>query len=232
MRPIVRGKAPRDSENQEITYPQYDKARGELIDRLGEYCSYCEMHVDADLAVEHVRPKHPASGLQADRVGDWHNFLLACRNCNSTKGKKEGAIGDCYWPDRDNTFRALTYSEGGVIAAAPEVDKAKADNTIKLTGLDKNPLNNPAASDRRWNNRREAWDLAELSKKDLKQCDTPLMRRQVLRTAQAYWSVWMTVFKDDPNMLQGLIEQFPGTCMDCFDPKSDFKPIPRPGGQC
>ena len=93
-------------------------------------------------------------------------------------------------------------------------------------------MTDPAASDRRWNNRREAWDIAVESKQDLETNDTPEMRRQIIRsaTARGYWSVWMTVFEDDPDMLERLIESFPGTCADCFD--DQFRPIRRIGGRC
>ena len=56
------------------------------------------------------------------------------------------------------------------------------------------------------------------------------MRKQITFTAigHGYWSVWMTVFKDDPDMLRRFIEAFPGTCQDCFDSKCN--PIPRLNG--
>ena len=57
------------------------------------------------------------------------------------------------------------------------------------------------------------------------------MRQQITCTAtgHAYWSIWMTVFKDDPDMLNRFIAAFLGTCADCFDVQG--KAIPRPGGR-
>lgn len=235
MRPVVRGNRPQNAEGEDFQFSEYAQARAELIRRMGEYCSYCEMHLDASLAVEHVQPKQPPGAAAVDqaRALDWDNFLLACTNCNSTKGNTDVDLNQYLWPDRDNTFRALKYSEGGLIDPALDGDlKVKAENIIKLTGLDKHPLNDPKASDRRWKNRRETWDIAQRSKSNLHTCNTPEMRDQIVMTAtgHAYWSVWMTVFKDDPDMLRRLIQAFPGTCADCFD--AGYTPVARAEGQC
>lgn len=234
MRPIFRGDHPQRDGNP-VIFKEYAEAREELIARMGEFCSYCEMHLDASLAVEHVQPKKPEGAPVniRSRELDWDNFLLACTNCNSTKGNNDVVIDEYFWPDRDNTFRALAYLEGGIIKPPLQGDlKTKAEETIKLTGLDKHPLNDPKASDRRWQNRRETWDIAVESKKDLADCDTPQMRRQIVRSVHGYWSVWLSVFSDDPDMCKRLIEAFPGTSTDCFDASNDYSPIPRTGGQC
>lgn len=57
MRPIDRGMCPKDITGNIKKFSKYQDARGDLIDKLGEYCSYCEMQLDASLAVEHVQPK-------------------------------------------------------------------------------------------------------------------------------------------------------------------------------
>ena len=238
MRPVIRGNWPKKSDNTEIKFKEYAKARGELINRLGEFCSYCEMHLDTSLAVEHVQPKKPdgAIAVRTDRELDWHNFLLACTNCNSTKGKTDVAIDDYYWPDRDNTFRALQYSVGGIIEPAAHLsndEKKRAEAIMKLTGLGKQPLNDSEASDRRWLNRKEAWDIADRAKQRLLRNNTLDFKEQILDTAKAngFWSIWMTVFKDNLDMLQGLIDTFPGTCHECFDETNNYVPVARPGGQ-
>ena len=241
MRPVTRDVRPQDANGLDIEFKEYAHARSELIKRLGEYCSYCEMHLDTSLAVEHMQPKKPPGTAQVmtGRELDWNNFLLACPNCNSTKGNTDVDFIDFLWPDRDNTFRALCYSEGGIIEPSKdrEIDdtiREKAKKIIELTGLDKHPLNDPEASDRRWKNRRETWDIAQRSKKNLEKVNVQEMRDQIILTAtgHAYWSVWMTVFKDDPDMRQRLINAFQGTCADCFDPSAGYSPIARAGGQC
>ena len=237
MRPVTRGEKPKDEEGNPVEFSEYGKARGELIRRMGQYCSYCEMKLDASLAVEHVQPKKPPGATKVDpgRALRWDNFLLACTNCNSTKSNQDVDLPAYLWPDQDNTFRALTYSEGGIVSPALEGALGeKATRTIKLMGLDKGPSNPDSMSDRRWLNRKTAWDLAQRSKANLECCDTPGMRDQIIisATGHGYWSIWMTVFSDDSDMKRRLIRAFPGTATDCFDPEEGYAPVPREVGQC
>ncbi len=235
MRPVVRGSWPKDEHGNEIQYKEYANARKKLISRIGECCSYCEMHLDSALAIEHVRPKKP-EGVALPIVSrelDWNNFLLACTNCNSTKGNNDVEMGEYFWPDRDNTFRAFHYAEGGVIEPAgflSDDEKQMAESTISLTGLDKTP-NAQNASDRRWNNRRECWDMAERAKERLERNDSVDFRDQIAETAFAkgFWSVWMTVFEDDSDMKKRLMDGIPGTAEECFG-EGDYQLVHRPGG--
>jgi len=236
VRPVNRGPIPTDECGNEINFNEYQDARGKLIERLGETCSYCEMHLDSSLAVEHVKPKKPEGSNEniQERELDWHNFLLACVNCNSTKSNKDVILDDYFWPDKDNTFRAFTYSEGGIITPSSELSaelQSKANATIKLTGLDKHPLNNPKASDRRWINRREIWNIAVQAKERLSRNDYDDFREQIVdtMTGHAYWSIWMTVFRDDSDMLNRFIKALAGTAEDCFDHSG--MPLQRPEGQ-
>jgi uncharacterized protein (TIGR02646 family) len=236
MRPIVRGEQPVDCQGDAIPFKNYTNARMALIDRIGEYCSYCEMHLDASLAVEHVQPKQASGTMKIDqaRALNWNNLLLACTNCNSTKGRVDVDLDEYLWPDRDNTFVAFRYSEGGVVSPALEGDlHQKARNTIQLTGLDKTP-NNSKASDRRWLNRKEAWDIAMRSRYRLATTDNHYFREQIVETAVAngFWSIWMSVFKDDADMRLRFLNAFPGTCIACFDEKHGYSPISRVGGFC
>ena len=101
MRPIERGGCPVDNNQQKIVFSHYSDARGELIKRMGQYFSYCEMKLDASLAVEHVQPKKARGSNVVNQtlLLDWENFLLACTNCNSTKGNKPVVLTDYVWPD-------------------------------------------------------------------------------------------------------------------------------------
>ena len=231
MRPIVRGEKPVDSSDKTKTkqFKEYQEARGDLIAKLGQYCSYCEMKLDASLAVEHVQPKSLYSALELD----WGNFLLACTNCNSTKGNQDVELDNYYWPDLDNTFHTFVYLPGGLVQHNPNLndqEEIKAKATLKLTGLDKISTHDLKFSDRRQFNRGETWDIAIRSLNNLHKNNSSEMREQIAFTAitKGYWSIWMTVFKDDPDMLKRFIEAFPGTCQDCFD--SQCNPIPRPNG--
>ncbi|MEA5467711.1 HNH endonuclease [Spirulina sp. 06S082] len=230
MRPILKGERPLDSEGNSKVFKQYQDARGDLIDRLGQYCSYCEMKIPTALAVEHIQPKKIYPELELE----WNNFLLACPNCNSTKKDKDISLEDCYWPHIDNTFRAFLYLKGGLIHLNPiltQEEQQKARTTIELVGLQKESKSDKTRSDRRLSNRRETWDIAERSLRNLQANNTLGMRELIVSTMETsgFWSVWMTVFKDDPDMLNRFIAAFPGTCQECFD--SLGKPVPRPRGR-
>jgi hypothetical protein len=115
-------------------------------------------------------------------------------------------------------------------AGLSPVEQDKAMRMIHLVGLDKNPGNDPAASDRHWQNRLDAWGMA---KRAFEHVQRPYdeMRSQVVDTAVAkgYWTIWMTVFAQDSAMRLLLIQAFKGTSATCFDPHT--APVPRPGGE-
>lgn len=234
MRPIVRGDMPKDENGTPKVFQKYQEARFDLSIRLGQYCSYCEIFVPAALEVEHIQPKK-GRYARPDLTLAWVNFLLACKNCNTTKSHKrvDDQLQEHYWPHQDNTFRAFKYLAGGIVTVNPELsdpEKERAQRTIELTGLDKMPILGSKASDWRWQNRRVAWEKAQRARGHLQQHDTPQMREQIVDTAMAsgFWSVWMTVFESDSDILQRFIQRFPGTCTDCFDDQS--QPVPRSGG--
>jgi uncharacterized protein (TIGR02646 family) len=231
MRPVARGAAPVG-----LVIREYADAREALRARLGPYCSYCEMRLDASLAIEHVRPKSVHTALELD----WNNFLLACPSCNSHKGDEDVLLSDYLWPDTDNTLRAFRYREGCPLDANPELEPrlaALVDNTIGLLGLNCRPGDGLSlgqvrqASDNRWRCRLEAWRLAQRAWGRLRRNDTPDMREQIIDQARqtGFWSVWYTVFKEDAAMRDWLIQEFDGTARDCFDAQD--RPVPRPGGQ-
>lgn len=228
MRPVERGAAPRG-------YTNYQDAGADLQARLGDYCSYCERQIETNLAVEHIQPKDPVPALR----NEWTNFLLGCNNCNSSKGAIAVSIPDYLWPDLDNTIRAFKYGMGGLVAPSPDLSlaiQAKAQNSILLTGLDKdpgnpNPARRPTNVDKRWRRRLEAWQLAERSKQRLTEADSPQLREQIVETAVArgMFSVWYHAFAGNSDMRRRLREAFAGTAYACFDPNED--PLPRAGGQ-
>jgi len=233
MRPVSRGGAPTDSNGLPISFKEYCDARDELLKRIGDYCSYCESPLLAP-AVEHIQPKSKEPTLEKT----WSNFLLACTFCNSIKNDKTidtNNLNEYFWADIDNTARAFIYEKD----RSPQINVSLtisnqliAQNTLVLTGLDREPLH-PLLSkkDRRWTKRNEAWIKAERAKTNLIQQPNALMRRQILDTATStgFWSVWMTVFKEDTEMRHLLLTEFKGTSKDCFD--ADSLPMPRPGGK-
>ncbi|MEM7429362.1 MAG: HNH endonuclease [Pseudomonadota bacterium] len=224
MRPVVKGPAPR-------VYAKHGDALDDLIDRLGRYCSYCERRLPNLPAVEHVEPQ----SLVPSKKLSWANFLLSCGNCNSTKLNKPVDLSKIAFPHLDCTARGLSYT-GSRVKIAPGLsagEKKLVQAVVSLVGLDRHPAGpKPSPKDKRWQDREQVWGIANEVKRDLKGDPTnATLRSMALRVAQGFghFSVWMTVFDDDKDMKQRLIDLFPGTAKNCFN--ANLKPIKRPGGK-
>ncbi|MEO1075190.1 MAG: HNH endonuclease [Bacteroidota bacterium] len=217
------------------TYTTYGQAKPDLLDRLGDYCSYCERRIETHLAVEHVQPKSREPALELA----WSNFLLGCVHCNSSKGDTPIDLEDFVWPDTDNTLRAFVYEEGGIVKPAPDLSpvlKAKAQALIRLVGLDKYPGNpdrsrRPSSSDLRWLRRLEALEKARRTRDIVENYDAPATRELAVQSFAGYgmFSIWYAVFEGDADMRRRLVEALPGTAANCFD--GDFNLVPRSGGK-
>ncbi len=234
MRPVRRGASP-----QEVDFDDYTRAKPELISRLGPYCSYCERHIPTNLAVEHIQPKkgpHACPTL----TGRWENFLLACVNCNSTKGDKKVVLADTLLPDRDNTAAAYVYTEDGRVQVAPNLSPAvssAAAATLRLVGLDKAPSaitdsNGKQVAIDRMSQRMQVWMTAQECKtsvdSDPKNQD---LRNCIVRLAECtgFFSIWITVFAADIDMCRRLIEAFPSTPNSgCFNRRTGTIVTPAP----
>lgn len=226
MRSVDKGAPP-------AAYAKYQDAGPDLRARLGAYCSYCERQIETHLAVEHVQPKVRRASLK----NAWTNFLLGCGHCNSSKGKKPIALRRFFWPDRDNTLRAIDYVTGGLVqpsATLTAAERTRARDTIALTGLDKypgNPGREPTDSDRRWFRRHEIWQMAQKDRDRLDSNDTLAVRELIVENAlgRGMFSIWWTVFAGDIDMRRRLREAFIGTHGASFDVNES--PVPRAGGQ-
>jgi uncharacterized protein (TIGR02646 family) len=234
VRPVKRGASPKTDD-----FADYADARLYLIGRLGSYCSYCERKINTQLAVEHIQAK--ALPAYAHKIGEWGNFLLACVNCNSTKRDKDVILADVFLPDRDNTFIAFQYTPDGKVQPANGIAAGlanKAKDTLALSGLDKKinavfDENGKQIAIDRVSQRMEAWLIAEDAKNDVNANPAnQAVRNGAVRTALAsgFFSIWMTVFCDDADMLNRLIDAFPGTRgSGCFDAKcKPISPAPNP----
>ena len=220
MRPVDKGECP-DEAGVPVLFADYQHARPYLIERLGEYCSYCEMQISSSLHVEHKLPKGVQRYAHLER--EWSNFLLACPNCNPTKGHKDINAEDYVWPDTDNTLFAFDYGPGALIGPSSGItdsaDRRRVQNTISLVGLDRIAGNVKMASDRRWLNREHTWGVANKSLANLNCNDTPELRDTIseLAKARGFYSVWYTVFQHDRDMLERFYKKYSGTCRQCFD---------------
>ena len=230
MRPIHRGGSPLAAD-----YEDHRDAFGELASRVGQFCTYCERQIPTNLAVEHIQPKKLPTYQHLE--GRWENFLLGCVNCNSTKGMKDVVLHHVLLPDRDNTAAAYVYTQDGRLEIEPGLTAAQrtmAIATLQLTGLDK-PIkkvtdsNSKLVAVDRVAQRMECWLTAEDSKTDLIVNMSIAFRKQIVKIALAtgHFSIWMTVFANDPVQRRLFIDQFPGTAPDCYDADTSVV-TPRP----
>lgn len=221
MRPVDRGARPLDEHGEPKIYSDYSLTRRDLIDRMGQYCSYCNQKLPASLAVEHIQPKNPVPALKLE----WTNFLLACTNCNSTKGATLINVDDYIWPDLHNTHLAFRYNEDGTIEINNTLSEqlaGKAENLLKLVGLQKY-VDKATDSDRRWKNRTKTFSKAQTTLEIFKSASAKGAEEEfielisILAPDNGFFSVWMTVFDDYPKVKKVLIESFTGTSSDAFD---------------
>jgi len=232
MRPTRRGISP-----QSTDYGNYQDAKTELISRLGSgwikkrhkasYCSYCERSIATNLAVEHIEPKN-GEFAQPQLIGSWTNFLLACVNCNSTKGSKQVQFDKLFFPDRDNTFYAFEYLEDGSVIPSNQLslqDSHIAQSSLALVGLDKelrenyDSEGNLIAQDIA-SQRIEVWGIAENLLEDYMSSPIAVVKNLIVENMvlSGFFSVWMTVFKDQQDMKILFIDALKGTKESgCFD---------------
>ncbi len=231
MRPVIRGDVPLTPQGTPMVFRDHKEARDPLIGRIGDYCSYCENVLPSDIDIEHVQPK-TAKGRRPDLALTWDNFLLACTYCNRAKWQKSIELDHYFWPDVDNSFRAFIYSKDAPPIPNSNllpIDQEKARETIKLTGLDRVPGHpNWSDRDRRHGKRKEVYGNATLLFQMYKRREVTPLSIALNAISRGFFSVWMTVFRDEIEVRKVLINQFKAAG-DCFDVNTE--PVRRPGGQ-
>lgn len=220
MRAVNRGAAPLDNSGVQVVFDEYSEARRYLIDRLGEYCSYCERCIPSSLAVEHIRPKTHNPTLELS----WDNLLLACTNCNSTKGHQNINLADYALPNIDNTFDLFQYDASAIVKpkiALTVAQLSKVNNTIRLVGLgvtlpNVNTKEWQKASDRRFEHRLQSYIEAQRyaveytnASINTRQIMLPMLETIVL--SKGFWSIWMDAFKLFPEVTNRFRQIFSGT---------------------
>lgn len=234
MRPVNKGNSPYEM------IADYHDALPYLGDRIGLYCSYCGMSI-----VHMPEVEHSISKSTGGAVTDWKNLLLACKYCNTRKASKTTPDNkkSYLWPDEDNTELAYSYV-GGIPSVNQqklmELDPSGEENQRAKNLFDLVKLGNvPRAGnkDRRFRERNRTFAEANYSLQNWNQLKLTdgktAIKDQIVRTAVAdgFFSVWMEVFKDEPEMKNALISAFPGTEMRFFDAAGNVKPILRLEGQ-
>ncbi|MCF8294943.1 MAG: HNH endonuclease [Bacteroidales bacterium] len=246
MRPIVKTEK-FDENGSPLLYNPWTSAKQDLVDELGDFCSYCEKQVDrSSLSIDHIHGIKTVD-LNGIYLYDnlkfrWDNFLLACKNCNSIKGIKDIEDLDPFMPHLHNLLFYIEIGEGGMIFLKADIagkKRKRAQTFINLIGLDRSPGHPDYSSkDDRWEYRLKAFDIASRYKKKYlanpKETDVETICR--LAGCNGFFSVWYYIFKDYPEVVKILLNgyfsetefcnPFRGTSLESFDLR-DYHVIER-----
>jgi len=217
-----------------LEYKPYGDAKPDLINEIGDYCSFCGKHLTRSaLAVEHIYPKSYKNDagvkIYAHLQYQWNNFLLACVNCNSVKGTKDTAAMNPFLPHEDNLLCYIEILEGGLAQVKDTVtgdNLERAQAFVNLVGLDRGP-NHPNYSnkDDRWEYRLKAHELAERYLDKYQRGETDLETISTLAKIKGFFAVWFTVFEQHNIVKKALISAFKGTDAVRFDAQDNYQPI-------
>ena len=89
--------------------------------------------------------------------------------------------------------------------------------------------------DKRWLSRYQALDVAKEAKDTWEICQDKNVKEHLKKNiidmaiGYGFFSVWMMVFENEPEIRQELIWAFPGTCKSCFDENGNAQK--REGGR-
>ena len=231
MRPVSKGSSPKPN------CSHYRNAFDDLEDRIGLFCSYCEQPIQHAPEVEHVQPK----SLEPHLERCWNDLLLGCSSCSKTKSGKPVILAQVAIPDTDSTLMGLVFGEGGTVGLSPHLTDEQTKlmrNVVSIVRLDRHPNakkkdDRPRRGDKCAKLRSEVWILANRYLGCIEQpVRDPLMRKctaEDLAPSKGFFSIWMTVFQNHPDMLKRFIRAFRGTDTNGFDSKGQA--MYRPGGR-
>ena len=227
MRPVNRGEIPKKEDGTDKVYTSYKQAKDDLKNALGAYCSYCEMGIENQVDIEHVIPQHHDSSLE----NDWNNFLLACKTCNIIKSDKNISRNGYVFPDTHNTSFLYKYSINGVNVRddLDEDIKIVATATFNLVKLNRDVDTSNMTDDRKFA-RNNSWNKAQEALKDFLELlpitSTPEKKYALVNstanTCNGFFSMWIQIFKDYPEVKKAILENVNGTDMQCYD--ENFNP--------
>lgn len=222
MRPVNRGSVPKKEDGTDKVYTSYKQAKDDLKNALGAYCSYCEMPIDNQVDIEHVVPKKHDDTLE----NEWSNFLLACKSCNIIKSNKNIDREGYVFPDTHNTSFLYEYFENNVKVRenlSPDIEKL-ASATFGLVQLNRKLDTSNMTDDRAWA-RQRSWQEAKEALNDfLELSENDAMISQTARSCNGFFSMWIQIFKDYPEVKKAILENARGTAIECYDENSTPKP--------
>ena len=222
MRPVNRGLIPKNEDGTDKVYTSYKQAKDDLKKALGTYCSYCEMGIENQVDIEHVIPKSHAPSLE----NDWNNFLLACKSCNIIKSDNNVSRDGYVFPDIENTSFLFEYSEKDVKVKddLPENIKVLATSTFDLVKLNRKVDTSNMIDDRAYS-RLNSWNKAQEALKDFLELlpisTTPEKKYALVNltanTCNGFFSMWIQIFQNYPEVKKAILENVNGTAMGCYD---------------
>lgn len=215
MRPVDKGLWPtrKNTAATKLKFNKWARAIKHLRDRTGEFCHLCEMAINHQIAVEHIKSRHTHPKLSSS----WTNFILSCSHCNSSKGTKrlDSPYRKRYiWPHIHNTLMAfevpLTGDEAGVVRPSCNVTQnpqltQRARDTIALYELNKTTTADGAA-DRRYSNRMEAIQMATCRRVEFERGQATVAAILDMARTRGFFSVWFEIFSDVPEVKSALID--------------------------
>lgn len=194
----------------------YREAKVDLIQSLGEYCSYCERHINDKkaLQVEHIQPKSLVPNLE--RI--WDNFLLACASCNIHKGIKNPITLGIRLPHTDNLMLDLEVDPDSALISANNPEGQAFIELVRLSDV----AGTATPSDDRYIKRFETAEIAQNILEDYENGE--IASKWVVRVAQThgFFSLWYTIFQEHPEMIEELINNFEGTHPAAFDSTNNY----------
>ena len=202
----------------------YQEALHPLINRIGNYCCYCERKCISHLAIEHKCPKDVKDNWNL--ILDWHNFLLSCPACNSKKGNSHIVRSNIFtilFPDKDNTYHIFSYKEEKNYSASLNTDfitnplyYARAKQTLKMLKLNESEDINDTAT-RCYERLKKAKDaktwLKVITENGIKQTFLNLIQSGV---QEGCWSIWMQHFEHIPEIKEVILFALPNTAVEYF----------------
>ena len=215
MRSINKGTVPKKEDGTDKEYTSYGQAKDDLRDRIDSFCSYCEMNIENQPDIEHVSPKSVNPHLETA----WSNFLLACKPCNIIKSNDNETRDGYVFPDTNNTSFLYEYSINGVKVKDDLDDQIKvlATATFNLVKLNRK-VDTSNRSDDRAIARLNSWNKAQEALIDLLELPTdPAMIRATARSCNGFFSMWLQIFKDYPEVKRNILNNVAGTALDCYD---------------
>ena len=225
MRAVNRGEIPLDKKGNPKIYTHYRQAKDDLIDRLGSSCSYCEMNVANQVDIEHIIPKSKNPKLEKT----WSNFILSCKICNILKDNINDNREGYVFPDIENTSFLYEYSISDIKVKdnLESCTKYLATATFNLVQLNRKFNTSNQIDDRR-RARNNAWKKAQMALKDYIKLlptthDKNTLANLTALTCENFFSLWLQVFKDYPEVKKAILENVKGTAIECYD--KNYNPI-------